>query len=192
MTAADGAEAVANARRFASYQVGMCLKFVRAEAWEIGSLYGDAIDAWDGALYRHPGDRHPPPGAPCFYAGGDFGHVVTATDQDRMRSTDAPSSGRVSEQPLGWPDAQWGTDYLGWTEDLNGVRLPLDTDNGDDMNQQDEITEWSPDEGSTGQTTIGKTLNQARGYSEDTFERVKRLENQMEKVLNKLDNLLDR
>jgi hypothetical protein len=125
-----------------------------------------------------------------FYSGGQYGHIVINTDPGTIRSTDCTSTGNVSEAGTNWPVNTWGQYYLGWTEDLNGVRLPLGNQEEDEMNVSDEIVEWSPDEGSTGDTTIGKTLNQARGYSEDTYERVKRLENQMEKVLNKLDNLL--
>jgi hypothetical protein len=194
MTAGSGDAALSNARQIGSYAQGMCLKYVRAEAWRIGSLYGSAIDAWYGAVKRHPGDRNPPTGAPMFYSGGQYGHIVIDNAKaDGMRSTDNPSSGRVGETDVDWPVRAWGQTYLGWTEDLNGVDLPLgdvDDDEGDDMQQQDEIAEWSPDEGGTGQTTVGKTLNQARGYSEDTFERVKHLENMMEKVLDKLDRLL--
>lgn len=189
MTAGSGQEAVKNARTFDSYSSGMCLQWVRGGAWEIGSLYGSAIDAWHGAIHKHPDDRNPPLGAPCFYGGSEHGHIVVFTGGGDMRSTDCKSRGGVAEAPLNWPETQWGQHYLGWTEDLNGVRLPLGEED-DDMNLNDEIVEWSPDEGSTGDTTVGKTLNQARGYSEDTFERVKRLENQMDKVLDKLDRLL--
>lgn len=134
MTAASGKEAVANARKFTRYDVGMCQKFVRGEAWEIGSLYGSAIEAWHGAMHKHPGDRNPPLGAPMFYSGGQYGHVVIRTD--RMRSTDCPTSGQVSEADIDWPERTWGDTYLGWTEDLNGVRLPLGEED-DEMNEKD-------------------------------------------------------
>src|SRR5262249_3802557 len=107
------------------------------EAWKLGSLYGSAIEAWNGARHKHPGDRNPPLGAPCFYKGGQYGHIVIyadLTDKD-MRSTDCPTSGKVSEEDLGWPERAWGDDYLGWTEDLNGVDLPLTEE--DEMNEQD-------------------------------------------------------
>lgn len=60
----------------------------------------------------------------------------------------------------------------------------------DDVGLQDPISEWSPDEGSSkDDTTVGKTLNQARGYSEDTYDRMKALQSKvanMEKTLNKI------
>ena len=135
MTAKDGAAAVTNARQFTRYDVGMCLAFIRGEAWEIGSLYGSAIDAWYGAMHKHPGDRKPPLGAPMFYRGGQYGHIVINTGPGDIRSTDCPSSGHVSEAGTDWPVKNWGQTYLGWTEDLNGVRLPLG--NEDEMNADD-------------------------------------------------------
>lgn len=137
MTSPSGQAAVNHARQTDAYPVGMCLKYVRAEGWQIGSLYGSAIDAWYGAADRHPGDRTPPLGAPMFYSGGQHGHIVMCVvdNDDRMRSTDMPSSGVVSEGALAWPENHWGATYLGWTGDLNGVDLPLG--NEDDMTPDD-------------------------------------------------------
>lgn len=80
------------------------------------------------------------------------------------------------------------TDSGGWS---CGVIVDPDKsvnyeDEEDTMNLQDEINEWSPDEGDTGETTIGKTINQARGYSEDTYDRIKRVEDKIDKILDKL------
>jgi hypothetical protein len=61
----------------------------------------------------------------------------------------------------------------------------------DDMQTSDEITEWSPDEGSTGETTVGKTLNQARGYSEDTYDRMKSLQAKVNTLEDKIDKILN-
>jgi hypothetical protein len=139
MTAPSGQAALDNARQWSSYPPGYCLKFCRAEAWRIGGLYGSAIDAWHGAVHRHPGDRNPPVGAPMFYSGGTYGHIVVCGDDpgdDDIRGTDMPKSGQVSDGDMDWPVTNWGQTYLGWTEDLNGVDLPLGKDD-DDMTEDD-------------------------------------------------------
>lgn len=128
-------QAVKNANKTHQYPQGYCLMFVRDQCWQIGSLYGSAIEAWNGARHKHPGDRHPPLGAPCFYSGGRYGHIVIWNQRGPMRSTDCTEAGQVSDADLDWPVRVWGDTYLGWTEDLNGVQLPLD--GGEEMNEQD-------------------------------------------------------
>lgn len=129
MTAASGKEAIGNARKHTTYQPGYCQRFTR-EAWEVGSLYGSAIEAWNGAHDKHPGDRTPPVGAPCYYRGGSYGHAVVFAET-QIRSTDCQSTGRVSEVAIAWVEQSWGYEYLGWTGDINGVDLPLGQE--DDM-----------------------------------------------------------
>jgi hypothetical protein len=137
VTAPSGQAAIDNARQVDGYPVGYCLKYVRAEAWRVGSLYASAIDAWHGAVRRHPGDRRPPAGAPMFYAGGQYGHIVICTraDTEDIRSTDMPYAGHVDEGDLDWPVTHWGQEYLGWAEDLNAVDLPLGEE--DEMTSED-------------------------------------------------------
>jgi hypothetical protein len=137
VTAPSGQAALDNARQVDTYAVGYCLKYVRAEAWRIGGLYASAIDAWHGAVHRHPGDRNPPLGAPMFYSGGQYGHVVfnSKANTENMRGTDMPNNGAVSEGDLDWPVTHWGCTYLGWTEDLNSVDLPLESE--DEMTPDD-------------------------------------------------------
>jgi hypothetical protein len=140
VTAPDAATAVSNARQYRTYPPGYCLRFVRQEAWKIGGLYASAIDAWWGAVKRHPGDRNPPLGAPMFYEGGRYGHIVINTGQGVMRSTDCRTSGNVSEADQDWPVQNWGQRYLGWSEDLNGVDLPLKLEEEEDeMKPEDWI-----------------------------------------------------
>lgn len=128
MVAQTGSEAIGNARRYQSCKVGYCLQYVRT--WlEIGSRDPSAIAAWSNAGGKHQGDRRPPLGAPCFYAGGRYGHIVIAggdvNGQKMIRSTDVSSSGRVSSVDIGWCERNWGYRYLGWTETLNGVTIPF-------------------------------------------------------------------
>ena len=125
MTATSPQQAVANGHAVHTYASGYCQKFVRDQCWRVPSLYGSAIEAWNGARYKHPGDRHPPAGAPCYYRGGNYGHAVIYCGQGHpgVRSTDCQHGGDVSDTDLGWPERAWGYTYLGWTEDINGVHV---------------------------------------------------------------------
>lgn len=124
MTATGPDEAVANGRAVTRYEQGMCQKYVRGPCWEVPSLYGSAIEAWNGAKHKHPGDRNPPKGAPTYYRGGSYGHAVISVGGGRIRSTDCTSSTYVNDAALSWPETAWGYTYLGWTEDINGVMCP--------------------------------------------------------------------
>jgi hypothetical protein len=191
VTASSGREAVDNANSYNAYDVGMCQKWVRGPCWEVGSYYGSAIDAWDGAKYKHPGDRTPPLGAPCYYRGGNYGHVVIFR-QDDMRSTDCTSSGRVSPESLSWIENHWGYTYLGWTEDINGVHVikPAAPEE-DEMELQDKMDEWSPADGtSKEQVTVGYTLRQARGYAEDAYQRIGKLSEKVDNMQKDIDSIL--
>jgi hypothetical protein len=128
MVASSGSEAIGNARRYQSCKVGYCLQYVRT--WlEIGSRDPSAIAAWSNAGGKHAGDRNAPLGAPMFYSGGRYGHIVIAggdvNGKQIIRSTDVPGSGRVSSVDIGYCERNWNYRYLGWTETLNGVTIPF-------------------------------------------------------------------
>lgn len=137
MVASSGKDAVANARAQGSCEPGMCLKTVR-QWWGIASLHPDAITAWREAADKHPGDKEPPLGAPIFWEGGQYGHVAIYVGGPDLRSTDCTTTGDVSDAHGSWVRNTWGYDYLGWTGDLNGVRLPLE-DEDDDMPSDEHI-----------------------------------------------------
>lgn len=128
MVASNADEATDNAKSYSNCEPGYCLKYVRT--WlEIGSQQPSAIEAWENANHKHEG-RNPPRGAPCFYKGGNYGHIVLALNNresdgvQMVRTTDAPSSGKVTTQTISWCENNWGYRYLGWTEDLNGIWIP--------------------------------------------------------------------
>jgi hypothetical protein len=147
MTAYDADEAVRNARTYQEYARGYCLRWVRDACWELPGLYASSIEAWNGARHKHPDDRNPPKGAPCYYRGGRYGHIVITTTHDRIRSTDCLTAHDVSEVTVDWCERAWGYTYLGWSEDLNGVQLPLtDEEEEDDMPLNQEDKEWISNE----------------------------------------------
>jgi hypothetical protein len=133
MVAQSPNAAIANADAYTRCEPAMCLKYVRT--WlEIPSREADAQGAWDAAQHKHPGDRKPPEGAPAFWksgpGGSGHGHI-TLVRNNGMRTTDKSSSGYVSNDDGSWPHDEWGQDYLGWTEDLNGVHIPYLVAGGD-------------------------------------------------------------
>jgi hypothetical protein len=129
MVAQTANEAVSNARRFTSCTPGQCLMYTRT--WlGIGSQQPSAIEAWEAAKHKHR-DHNPPRGAPVFWGGGQYGHIALAVTKDLVRSTDTTGTGRVSTVSDTWHQTNWGKNWLGWTEDLNGVLIPFlsDADN---------------------------------------------------------------
>jgi hypothetical protein len=163
VTAKSGQDALNRADNYSSYDSGMCLAWVRGPCWDIGGLYASAIDAWDGAHKKHKGDRNPPDGAPCFYRGGSYGHIVIFRKHDsgKMRSTDCTYSGHVDNAALSWPESAWGHDYLGWTEDLNGVDLPLGGEDDDVLNGDDK--DWIKGQIAASQQDIISRMNALMG-----------------------------
>lgn len=124
MVVSSAQAAVDNANAQTTCDPGYCLKNVRQ--WlGIGSREADAADAWATAIGKHPGDKHPPKGAPAFWTGGSSGHGhITIVRANDMRSTDIPSMGRVGNDPGDYPRRVWGLTYAGWAEGFNGVRIP--------------------------------------------------------------------
>jgi hypothetical protein len=135
MVVQSSKEAKDNANRYKVCARGMCLKYVRT--WlEIGSQQPSAIAAWNAAKKKHAGDRNPPGAAPCFFAGGKYGHIELTFSDVNARGTDMPGGGLVSTQVIEWCEKNWGYKYLGWTEDLNGVDIPY-------LSKDGQKSEWA-------------------------------------------------
>lgn len=172
----DSETTARNAEQTHTNDPGMCLQWSRQRA-AIGSRYGDAATAWRNTNDRHPGDRNPPRGAMVYWTGGSqgYGHIAPSLGGGKVRSTDAGGKGKVATVDLGWVESAWRMPYAGWAWDVNEVTIPNanapEEDDMGDINLSQQITDWSPDDGAQGKTTIGKTLNQARGYSEDAYQR---------------------
>lgn len=100
---------------------GYCLQFVR-QCFDVGSYYASAIDAWNGAPDKHPGDRDPPPAVPLFFATPSaYDHVTFCAAQGGAEiistfNADIRSFGSISSI-----EANFTGTYLGWTESINGV-----------------------------------------------------------------------
>lgn len=106
---------------------GLCLKTCR-EAWGIGAKYPSAIVAWRNTpvSHRFTDPKKAPIGACHFYEGGKYGHIVIQSDKkNRVWGTDLPTTDKVGLHTRNLPTRKWGYKYLGWTDWLNGQKLPL-------------------------------------------------------------------
>lgn len=106
---------------------GMCLREVR-ECYGVGPRAEDAAEAWAQAKHKHPetDPRKIPRGVPVFWTGGSggHGHIAIATGyRGRCLSTDILRSGFFDKVPIELVEEKWGLELVGWTEDLNGVRV---------------------------------------------------------------------
>jgi hypothetical protein len=121
----NAAETVRSARQSSSYPPGQCLAWSRGQA-DIPARYPDAATAWAHATGKRPGDRTPPVGAAVYWTGGSngYGHVAISVGRGRVRSTDAPGPGQVDTVPVRWVAREWGLEYAGWSDSINGYRIP--------------------------------------------------------------------
>lgn len=92
----------------------------------------DAIDGWKSEYgHQHPGDTNPPRGVPVAFSGGNFGHRAVSLGNRRIRSIDIPvvvngvRKLTVGTVDLGWFSRNWGMKYLGWSETMSGLTIPL-------------------------------------------------------------------
>lgn len=101
-----------------------CLAFVRT-TFRLPANQSTAIGAWRTAKHKHRDDSTPPAGVPVYWSGGSSGagHVAISLGGGQIITTDLPSTGHISVEPLSAIHAEWGLTYLGWTEDLEGIRI---------------------------------------------------------------------
>jgi hypothetical protein len=110
----------------------MCLQFTR-EAYSIASKYGHAREAWDNAKHKHSTSSTSsiPVGVPIFLdkSTSQYGHVAVYAGGGQMVTTHE-STNKIGQDDVSLWTSQYGYKILGWTEDLNGVLIPDDTDDG--------------------------------------------------------------
>lgn len=103
---------------------GLCLQFTRM-CYGVGAYYPSAKAAWDGAKYKHrtSNANSIPAGVPVYWATSSrYDHVAISAGNGYCYSTDIKRSGRVDRVSINSITRAWGP-LLGWTEDLNGVRV---------------------------------------------------------------------
>lgn len=123
-----------------TFGVGLCLQRVRL-CYHVDSKYPDAASAWRNAAHRHPqvDPAQIPRGVPVFWTGGSagHGHIAIATGDGECWSTDILRGGHWDKVPIGLIRRRWGLTLVGWTEDLNGVRVYDPTNQEDDMTPEE-------------------------------------------------------
>lgn len=110
----------------ARFGTGLCLQKVRG-CYLVAAKYPDAASAWENAGIRHK-DRNPldiPRGVPVFWTGGSagHGHIAISTGDGYCWSTDIERPGFFDHVRIADIERRWGLPLVGWTEDLNGVRV---------------------------------------------------------------------
>lgn len=102
-------------------RAGRCLEFTRG-VFGVGPRFPSAISAWDHAQLRHT--DAPPRGAvvPVFFeTPSPFRHVAVALGNGKVVSTNGAKISLWAD--VGTVARVYRGPYLGWSEDLNGVRV---------------------------------------------------------------------
>lgn len=104
-------------------RAGLCKMMCR-------TAYGVPSDGTpDATAASHRAELHkgkPPHGALLWWRGGRNGHghvAIYDETSDTIRTTDLPVSGRWGNAKLGDPERLWGLTYVGWSPDIDGVRV---------------------------------------------------------------------
>lgn len=103
---------------------GLCLKFTRL-AYPAGSKYGHARLAWQRSKHRHAtsSTAQMPVGVPIWLdrPGSTYGHVAVYVGGGQMVTTRSSTNRIHLDSVALWKS--WGWRVLGWSEDINGVRV---------------------------------------------------------------------
>lgn len=86
-----------------------------------------AAAGWARAKYKHP-ETNPlniPRGAAVYWTGGSSGagHAAVSRGNGMVWGTDLVRDGQVDVYPIEAVHARWGLTLVGWTEDVDGVRV---------------------------------------------------------------------
>jgi hypothetical protein len=102
-------------------QNGECLVYVR-EVFGIAAKYPTATAGWENAAYKHAGDTPPSDvSVPVWFSWESAGHVAVSVPGKGIYSTTA--DGDKVFPTVEALAAYIGGMYLGWSEDVDGVRV---------------------------------------------------------------------
>ncbi|QXT62763.1 peptidoglycan-binding domain-containing protein [Tessaracoccus palaemonis] len=103
----------------------LCLMFVRS-CLGVSAHYLTARLAWLGAEHRHETTNAAsiPAGVPVFWRTGTVNwHIAISAGDGYCWSSDIGGKGKVGKIGIDALSRAWNAELLGWTEDLNGVRV---------------------------------------------------------------------
>lgn len=112
-------------------ETGYCLRETR-ELFHVDPKAESAAEAWGDAQFKHRFGRNftrldkIPARVPIFWTGGTkgYGHVALSAVLDGYCwSVDILRPGYWDRVPIRLIEERWGLKFVGWTEDLNGVRV---------------------------------------------------------------------
>lgn len=117
------AQIVRNALAITTGYGGLCLKFTRTCA-NIPAVHGSAKHAWAAAVHTHAGYADAPAGAFLFmsHPNSKHGHVAVYLGDGTMRTTNSRTGRIHTDKVSAWVRGNYTVQ--GWSEDLNGVRVP--------------------------------------------------------------------
>lgn len=98
-----------------------CLMFVRM-SFNVGPRYGSAITAYYNTNSRHT-SWPPPKAVPVWWAGGRYGHVALSIGDGTCWSNDYVRRGKIDRVRISSITNGWNYRYLGWSEDINEVKI---------------------------------------------------------------------
>ncbi len=104
---------------------GLCLKTCR-QAWKLPAKYPSAILAWNNTPKKNKftDPMKAPVGATHFWKGGKYGHVAIQSHKPGyVWSTDLLDKNKIGLIYYTVVYDKWKSQYLGWTNKLNGVDL---------------------------------------------------------------------
>ena len=103
----------------------LCLKFVRT-CYGVKAKEPNAKKAWENARFKHSttNTKAIPAGVPVFWKTRTVNwHVAISIGDGKCISTDIFRRGKPDIVGIDTLSKAWGATLLGWTEDVNGVRV---------------------------------------------------------------------
>ena len=103
----------------------LCLKFVRT-CFGVKAKEPNAKKAWENAKFKHSttNSKTIPAGVPVFWKTRTVNwHVAISIGGGKCISTDIFRRGKPDIVGIDTLSKAWGATLLGWTEDVNGVRV---------------------------------------------------------------------